>query len=106
MTGLFRAVNRRISACKNGAFHFNYSMKQGKIYFRSPIKIEIVHLNDNLRDILGFNKTKSMVEALEASVGLIVIFFTDYPPAFSSDNCIHIPMEPGAKHCKLCPRGI
>ena len=54
ITDFCRAINRRISARKNGAFHFNYSMEQGKIYISSPLDNEKVFFNDNLKHILGF----------------------------------------------------
>ena len=53
MNGLARAINRRISARKNEAFHFNYSMEHGRIYINSPIQNEMVHFDDNLRYALG-----------------------------------------------------
>ena len=51
-----RAINRRISACKNGVFQFNYSVEQGKIYISSPFDSEKVILDENMGDVLGFKQ--------------------------------------------------
>ena len=56
MNDFCRAINRKISARKNGAFTFNHSMEQRRIYISSPTENEVIHLNDNLIDVLGFKR--------------------------------------------------
>ena len=53
MNDLFRAINRRMSARKNGTSHFDYSMEQGKIYISFPFENEKSIVNDNLKDVLS-----------------------------------------------------
>ena len=63
MTDLCLAITRKISALKN-AFKLSYSVKQRRIYISSPTENEMNHLNDNLRDILGF--TENIIEVKSA----------------------------------------
>ena len=53
--GSCRAINRKILAHKNRAFHFN-SMEPGKIYISSPIDNDKVILSDNLSGVRTLNK--------------------------------------------------
>ena len=86
MNDLCRSINKRISARKKGAFHFNYSKEEGKIYISSPIASEKVILNDNLKDVLGFKL--NIING--KSAGNTNFIFADYPPAFSTDTCIFL----------------
>ena len=52
MNYLLRAINRKISSCKKDEFHYNYSMKQSRVYICSLIENEMAHLNDNPGDVL------------------------------------------------------
>ena len=85
MNDLCRSINRRISALKNDAFQFNYSMKQGKIYIIFPIDSESVILNDNLRQVLGFKQSIINGRSAAKTSGMDCVIFADYPPGFSTD---------------------
>ena len=90
MTDLYRTIKRKIFVCKNVAFHYNYSTKQGKIYINSPIDNEKVILNDNLRDVLGFKRNVINCRSAGSISGMDRVIFANYPPDFSSNNCIFI----------------
>jgi hypothetical protein len=90
MTDLCRAINRKISYRRNGTFHFNYSMEHDRIYITSPVDTELIHLNDNLRDVLGFKQ--NMINGKNAGTvsGMDQVIFADYPPGLASDSCIFL----------------
>ena len=56
MTDFSCAINRIISTRKNGAFHFDHSVEQGKIYISSFLDNDKVILNDNLGNVPGLYK--------------------------------------------------
>ena len=85
MTDWCRAINRWISACQNGAFHFIYSMKQGEIYVISPIDNEKVFFNDSLWDILGYKQNIINGRSAGTISRMDNVIFAVYPPGFLSD---------------------
>ena len=84
MTDFCHTINRKISYRRNGTFHFNYSMEYDRIYITAPVDTEMIHLNDNLRDVLGFKQ--NMINGRNAAIvsGIDNVIFADYPPGFAS----------------------
>ena len=93
MTDLYRSIIRRISPRKNGAFQFNYSMEQGKIYINSPIDSEKIILNDDLRDVLGFKHNIINGISSGSITGMDRVIFANHPSGFSSDSCIFFSLQ-------------
>ena len=60
------------------------------VYISSPIKNEMVHLNDNLRDFLGFKWNVIEVKSAGTISGMERVIFSNYPLGFFSDNCIFL----------------
>ena len=62
-------------------------MEYDRIYITSPIDTEMIHLNDNLRDVLGFKQ--NMINGRNAATvnGIDNVIFADYRPGFASDTC-------------------
>jgi hypothetical protein len=90
MNELCRAINKKISARKNGTFQFNYSKKEGEVYISSPIDIGKVILNDNLREALGFKYNVINGKSAGSASSLNRVIFAEHLPAFSLDSCIFL----------------
>ena len=83
MPDLPLAINRKISSRKNDAFHFKFSVEHGRVYICSSINNELVHLYDNLRDVLGFKRNIIEGKSSGNISGMERVIFTDFPPGLS-----------------------
>ena len=65
-------------------------MEHGCIYISFHIKNEMINLNDNRRDVLGFKR--NIINGKSAGIisGIELDVFADYPPGFSLENLVFI----------------
>ena len=65
-------------------------MEQGKIFISSSIDNGKNILNDNMRDVLSFKQNIINGRSAGTISEVVRVIVADYPPGFSSDNCIFL----------------
>ena len=56
-------------------------MEEGKIYTSSPIEGEMIHLNNNLKDVFYFKRNIIDSKSAGSISGKENVIFASYPPA-------------------------
>jgi len=62
------SCQQKISNKKEGGFTFNYSTEQRRIYIKNPFENEIIFINEDLYEILGFKNLIIKAENLLAQL--------------------------------------
>ena len=84
------AINTKIFSRKSDACHFKYSWEHDSVYISSSIENEMIHLNDKLWDVLAFKWNIINGKSGGAFSRMECYIFADYPPGFSSNNCLFL----------------